>query len=383
MKKYLLTTLMLMTVWVLPAAAQWQFTLSTDQSYDTNPFRYAEALASYVASADVGLQYSGQDLAVSYTGSYNFFEAYNARNYYWHQLALFHEYKNGEWGAFVNQRINDPEYNIYDYATFSLYSTYMYRAAGMNYRWYNQLSYDSYNQLSELNNINFYSGLRVNRSFESGMSVIANGGFTYKQYVKDVTTTGTLNPSVQDGGHWGRGGMGDDNMGFHENSNFSAPSVTKVDWSLRLAHALWEKAGLAVIYKGNYNLSSRSRNVIGLSYSNESLIYDDPTGYNAQSIGTELTWILPLGITWKSGYYYADKTYIAQGVYSVDDSYNEAIGRRDFRHNAWSYLSKRIAVGANAAITPTLRFRWLDNQSNSYYYDYQTTSISLGLNWEF
>ncbi len=382
MKKYLLITALIMAIGIVPAAAQWQFTLSTDQSFDTNPFRYADALASYVASADVGLQYSGRELAVSYTGSYNFFEAYGERNYYWHQLALFHEYQSGEWGAFVNQRINKTDYNVYDYSTFSLYSTYMFRAAGMNYRWYSQLSYDSYSQLSELNNVNLYTGLRMNHSFESGTSFIVNGGYTFKQYADPAGTIENPQPVVLGGGFRDRGGMMGGG-GFHDNSSFSAPSLSKVDWSLRVAQSLWAKAGLALQYRGSYNLSSRSRNVVGLAYGNESLIYDDPTGYNLQSIGAELTWILPLGITWKSAYYYSDKTYVSQGIYDADGSYMESIGRQDYRRMAWSYFSKRLALDANTAITPVLRVQWLENQSNSYYYDYRTTSVSLGLNWEF
>ncbi len=382
MKKHILLTAIMFVVWGSPVTAQWQFTLSTDQSYDTNPFRYAEAQASYVASADWGLQYAGQDLAVRYTGSYNFFEAYGDRNYYWHQLALFHEYKNGEWGAFVNQRINNPEFDVYDYSTFSLYSTYMFRASEMNYRWYSQLSYDSYNQLSELNNVNFYTGLRLNRSFETGTSVILNGGYTFKQYVDQVNTTESPAPVVLGGGYRDRGGMMGGG-GFHENSSLSAPSLSKVDWSVRVAQALWQKTGLAIQYRGSFNLSSRNRNVVGLAYSNESLLYDDPTGYNLQSIGAELTWILPMGITWKSAYYYSDKTYVSQGIYLADDSYLETVDRQDYRQNAWSYLSKRIALDNTTFITPVLKVRWLDNQSNSYYYDYHTTSVSLGLNLEF
>lgn len=372
----------------VPAFAQWDFSLSTDHSYDSNPFRLADAQASYVAGLDGRIAYNSNLLSISYNGSYNFFDRFSDRNYYWHQVALFHNFKSSEIGAFINQRINNPLYNVYDYSSYNLYATILYQAAGFNYRWYNQLSVDSYSQLSELNNVNFYTGMRVNKSYESATSVIFNSGLTYKKYTNQNIVTSTSSSSMgsgmQQGGH---GWHDNDGMfagpGSGQYLNLETPSVINLEWSLRLAQSVWKRAGLALQYNGSYNLSSQNRNVIGLTDVTESTIYDDPTGFNAQGIGVEFTWILPAGITWKSAYYYTSKNYINQGIYDSTDQYIESTARRDFRSSSWSHISRRFSLSKKIAFTPTLRFRWLDNHSNSYYYDYSMSSLNLSLNFDF
>ncbi len=389
MKKNLISSGLIFLFMALPAFAQWQFNLSTDQSYDNNPFRLPVAEASYMASMDGNLRYTGTQLSISYMGSYNLFKQFSDRNYYWHQLAVFHNYKNGEWGVFINQRINTTDYNIYDFTTSSLYSTSLFTSGNNFFRWYSQLSYDKYNQLSELNNINLYTGLKGNRSFETGTSLIANSGITYKKYTQQniaLSTPTLLTSSAQDmGGHGsgpGSGGMFN-NTGSRQFSNLDAPSVVNLEWSLRAAQSLGQHTGLALQYSGNRNLSSQSRNITGLSYSDESALFDDPSGFNANKIGAELTWVLPAGISWKNAFYYADKNYISQGIYDINDQYNQNILRNDSQNSAWSYLSRRFILGNQTTINTTLRYQWLKNSSNSYFYDYQTSSLALGLSLEF
>ena len=95
----------------------------------------------------------------------------------------------------------------------------------------------------------------------------------------------------------------------------------------------------------------------------------------------ELTQLLPFGIVLKGAYYNNKKNYATQGIYINEEDYGTDELREDTRKNAWVTLQKKISskfLGSNN-MSVNLTHQWMENESNSYWYNYKSTYTGLGL----
>jgi hypothetical protein len=154
-----------------------------------------------------------------------------------------------------------------------------------------------------------------------------------------------------------------------------------------LAQSITSTTGLAVQYNYQTLLSESARFITGISYnySEESQIFDDPMGFEGFSVGGELTKLVFGGMILKSTFYYKDKQYVSQGIYTDFENYNGSILRNDVNKTIWINLQKRLGLkfrgGSDLIIN--LNYQWINNQSNSYWYDYSNQQISLSLEFQF
>lgn len=380
--------------------SQWNFNLSLDQAYNDNPFRLPEQQESWISSLTFGIQRDFNNLFINYHGSYNYFEAIDVRNFYWHQAGIEFNSQKINFGINVEQRVNQTDYNIYNYSMLTGYFNQQFQLAQFNWLWSNSAFYNNYSELSQLNNWEINSNVRIHRTFSSRTTLMSGTGIYYKRYTNSEqtlaidTTSNQIMASILGNGRGdsggGRHGMIGSGGGYFSQTvyaDFEVPSITQIRLWTRLAQSLTSTTGLAVQYNYQDLLSESARFITGISYnySEESEIFDDPMGYKGSSIGGELTQLIFGRMTLKGSFYYKNKQYVSQGIYSDAETYDGAILRSDINKTFWIYLQKRVGINFRGGSDLVLKFnyQWINNQSNSYWYDYSNQQVSLGLEFQF
>jgi hypothetical protein len=356
---------------------------SIDQSLDSNPFRYLEAESSWISELGFGIQHNSNDLSLSYTGNYTRFETLLERNFYWHQAAIFANSKNFQYGVVFEQTINGIDYEVLNSNQYSGYINSNFNIADFNFYGNLDGNFSYYPQLEELDNFNLDAGLKMQKSFESGTTFIVGSIFHFKKYLTNIIVEDSISGSmINQGGH-GTGGQGI-NTSFSE---YDAPSVSQIQYWFRLAQSITNSTGLALQYQSRLIVGGTSRYFSGVyfNYADESQIFDDPLGYENKNYGAELTQLLPLGIVLKAAFYQNRKEYSTQGIYTDTENYIFDKLRKDTRTTAWVTLQKKISskfLGSNN-VTIKLTYQWLDNESNSYLYNYKSHYTGLGFSLNF
>jgi hypothetical protein len=88
--------------------------------------------------------------------------------------------------------------------------------------------------------------------------------------------------------------------------------------------------------------------------------------------------LLPYQISIKAAGYYQQKSYVAQGIYQDAVNYDQSTLREDIYRTVWATLEKRFSLWDNG-LALQLNYQWINNTSNSYWYDYESQFFSLGL----
>ena len=374
--------------------SQWYYSLYAEQEFNSNPFGLPEAQQDQISRFSMGLQKDWDKVSVQYFGSYLNYLHNSLRNFYWHQLYLGGESQNTGWNLSAENRLNRKEFEIYNYLTVR---TGFFHALNSNdYLWRirGTLSLNNFLQIQELNHLLFSASGSLNRSFQTRTSLIAALSFNYKYYLKPepsqevppdsnvsyLASVSSINQGPGPGHGSGGGGGGG---GFYYTSTSETPQVAQIYLSLRLAQSLTRSTGLAIQYQNRTNINKYDRSIAGLipGYTTESQIFDDPLSYELQSYGTELTQILPYLFSLKISAYHQQKQYVAQGIYVDPENYTDTVRREDTFNTAWFILEKRFnfKLLAETSLALQFTFQWVDNQSNSYWYDYTSQYYSFGL----
>jgi len=379
--------------------SQWNLTLSLDQAYNNNPFRLPEQQESWISSLNFGIQRQFNNFFINYDGQFNYFEAMGNRNFYWHQVGVGFGSENTNFGMNVEQRVNKTDYNIYNYSMLAGYFNQQFQLAKFNWLWSNGAFYNDYSELSQLNNWEINSNLQIHRTFPTRTTIMGGTGIYYKRYTNseltvplDTATTQIYESALGNGKGGSSGGrhgtIGSDGGYFSQiiYADFEVPSITQIRLWGRLAQSLTATTGLAVQYNYQNLLSESARFITGISYnySEESQIFDDPMGYEGSSIGGELTQLLFGGIILKGAFYYRDKQYVSQGIYTDAEIYDGSILRSDIDKIFWLNFQKRVEINFREGSDLIFKFnyQWINNQSNSYWYDYSNHQVSIGFEFQ-
>jgi len=360
-------------------SAQWDMTMTYEHEYNTNPFRAVQGTSTWISGYDLAVRYDFEKSTVGYFGNYGDFNRLASRNFYWHQLAYWGASGNTTWGSTIEQRVNTPEYNRYNYNMAMGYFTRMFRVQTVYLRLSGDAQVALYPQIRDFNNLKMDVGLLANKSFPTRTTVIASGGVHYKKYLTKVIAYVDTSNSMQ---HTSI------RMNYANPVQYeSAPGITQFDWRFRIAQSLTPTTGLAVQYSQRQLLARAARSIDEIPYAayQESEIFDDPMSYNANGAGVELTQLLPYNMTLKSAYYTQRKTYTGQPVYVQPDVYDASMNRQDHSRSAWIYLEKTFyfKLLREDSIKLTMTYQWRVNHSNSYWYNYSLNYGSLGLQYDF
>jgi len=354
---------------------------SIDGAMDSNPFRYIEEENSWISEIGFGIQPKIEDLYVSYTGNYTRFEKITDRNFYWHQAALFADIKDSELGILFQQTLNTTDYEILNSNQLSGYFNSFFSSGDFNFYINLEGMLNYYSQLEELDNFNFNAGIKMHRSFETGTTIILGTIFHYKNYLNNIIVEDSVTQTTSGGS--GQGGHNPGGQIVNTiYSEYNAPSVSQLQYWLRLAQSVTKTTGLAAQFQSRIIVGGTSRylSFISFNYADESQIFDDPMGYENYSYGVELTQLLPLGIVLKGSFYRNKKDYATQGIYTDLENYDFNQLREDTRNDIDISIKKRIAskfLGSNN-VSINLNYHLVDNESNSYWYNYESSYVGLG-----
>jgi hypothetical protein len=392
---FLLVILISLIIDVEEAQTQWYYSLYLEQEYNSNPFGFPEAEQDQISRFSMGLRKDWESISVQYFGSYLNFHQHNRRNFYWQQFSLIYASDKTSLNFTAENRIDRSDYNIYDYFTVRGGFSRALTSGQLMWRLNGTVAVNTFQNFSELDNLFFAIFTTLNRSFKTRTSIIANLSLNLKSYLEkdlnpilpeDSSTVSSEALSLVynsiSGPGPGKGGGRDGHYQYYvpdvENS-----MVSQLYLSIRVAQSVTKYTGLALQYQNRLNISQQDRSVAGLiyGYTAESQIFDDPMGYQGQTVGAQLTQILPFQISLKTAFYYQQKNYISQGIYLDTENFTENTLRDDINRMTWLTVEKKFPLNfiESGGIGLSMNYQWVNNHSNSYWYQYESQFWSVAL----
>ncbi|MFZ1289628.1 MAG: hypothetical protein WAR79_06045 [Melioribacteraceae bacterium] len=345
---------------------QWNFSLATLQEYSDNPFHSPIPISTFISSLDLGIEYKYESLGIGYYGNYSMFHEIADRNFYWHQIGLWNSADNLMYGLYLEQRINNTDYEFYDYTNYNGYAKYKFSFAEINGFASSSLSLTNYAYIDDLDNLLGFAGLGFNKSFETKTTIIGGVSYNYKNYFD----TNLNDPSL---------------VGDSLEQSFSSSAFTSQVYLYgRIAQSVFENTGLAIQYSHQKIIGGTAKYVRQLDfiYGDESQYFDDPISYEGNTISVQLTQLLGEGIIFKGNYLLTQKEYPSQGIYVDAENFDSAILRSDDQTLVKLSLSKKFNL-AESFIDISLSYLNIDNKSNSYWYKYGSSQFNINFDYQF
>jgi hypothetical protein len=362
--------------------AQWNFTITTEHEFSSNPFRSPFPEQQFNSLFNVGIEKEFNDLSILYYGSYSRFYETNERNSYWHQLGFYNNDESTKFGAYAEQRYNTLAYEFFNYSDITAYLKHKIDWSFMNTLLQTSATYKWYNSLKSYNNALLTLGFQFNKSFETKTTFILQSLLSFKNYINSGTE------SIAQGRN-GKGMIG----GYGYNSTYadtqSYPRVTstQIFSSMRIAQSIFENTGIAAYYQNRSLLKSSGTwyGSANYNYGDESDLYDDPISRRENTFGFELTQILPELIALKSGFMYSNRIYPSQGIYTDAETLVQALNRYDKQKYYYVNISKNFMLSEESgqSLNLNLSYNYVNNESNSFWYNYSFKQASLNLGFVF
>ena len=372
-KKLAFILVLLQLTFISTLSAQWNFAISTQQEFNSNPFRAVQSdsvnsLSDFVSSYNFGIEKEFDAFNILYYGNYTGFKTAKEINYYWHQVGLYNETESFIWGLYLEQRINNEENNFFDYLNYAGYIRKSFRTGTINWKANLSFSAMEYSEIPDFNNWVASARLTANKSFATRTTFIGTLIFNYKGF-KNFTSETDIRHGVENTYY------------IEENVN-----ISQIEFNGRIAQSIMEGTGLALNfnYKNILSGSGFSASLIESTYGDMEL-YDDPVSQEGYSAGGMLTQMLPSDIIFRISYYYYDKSYPSQGIYLSETEYDEIEARADEQAKFSTSISKSFIVNEDTGseLDLMLNYYIINNISNSYYFNYDMNAISLSLTYIF
>ncbi len=364
--------------------AQWFYSFSFDHEYSTNPFRVPEGNSDQVSQFMISIGREWEQVVARYDADFIRFQQNSSRNYYWHQFVL----SGGDstiWYIQMENRLDRSDYRDYDYFNLAAGLNHQFMVRGNYWRMGANFYLNTYREMSDLDNFQFNGFFSMTHSFPTRTTFIGTLHLNYKSYLTPYPTEVVPDDAseqfaeMQQGMGRGRGGWG------YVPHSMETASVSQVVMGLRLAQSIAPHTGVVFQYTGRFALSNADRTVAGFipGYSDESMMFDDPMGYQGHTFGIEINQILPYFFYLKLAGYRQWKDYLSQGIYLNEDDYDEGTLRCDDYRTIWVSLRKNWALSDSLRLVWNVNYRWVDNRSNSYWYQYTNQSLETGIGIEF
>ncbi|UBM63497.1 hypothetical protein LA303_05890 [Candidatus Sulfidibacterium hydrothermale] len=383
-------TVVLLSMLASNSYAQINAEVSTTTSYDNNIYLTPDKISDFIEDAELRLGYFIKPHPQkSVLSLYNNFEyiaymQYGEKNIFLNNLgaAYVHAlgkdkhvklYLGGNWFL----RKNRTEYNYYDYNQIYMYNNWQiqinktFLKVGYNFR------YRDYAYLTDLSNAQHYLFLQLNHSFQTRTSIIFETDFGYKSF-KGVETYSVITVPT------GRGGR--HTTTSQTTSETVRPSMSHIIILARVAQSITKKIGIYVQYKRQISLTDKTDYINFDSYSQNDELFDEPFSYSSSGVSSKLTFIFPKAFKMEISGYYTKKNYISEKAYISEDD-TEGLGdiREDTKQGMNMNISKSFSPKNKhiQSIKTFLNYNYIYNQSNSYWYNYDNSTISFGLSFQF
>lgn len=373
LKTLLYTTYIFLLLLQIPSYSQFSLQLASEHEYNNNPFRSRIPERNFISAYDLTLQYEYKNLGVLYNGTSVSFSSSRDRNFFHHMGGIWAGFDSSAVSLSFEQRINNPLYSYFDYNQFDLNYEHHLTLWGVTAAIYPSVSYISYKNISILDNVKSSLTLSLNKSFETKTTMILGGAINHKIYtrpniislIKVANESGNITESLID--------------------SQNATTLTQVTGFGRIAQSLFPTTGVAFQFTGKKIISGLASSVKDLSlyYGDESEIFDDPVIYEGTSFLFELTQIMFEDLEIKLGFYNNKKFYPSQGIYDSANFYYTDTEREDTQNLFSVSVKKPFSLTEKLALEVGLKYYFINNSSNSYWFQYKSGAFNVNLSLSF
>ena len=373
--------------------AQFQSTIDISSWHDDNLYRSPEKVDDIVTNFDLQINYQPEETDVNLylNGSYLLYNEFTTRSFYMNALGFNlvksideNEFYNFYLGVDWTFRVNNEEFNYYDYHQLYAYSNlsfnldWFFLRGGLNYR------YRNYANIPDLNNHQFYGFMQINKSFQTRTTFIIEADLGYKSFAGENFSTYT-------GSGTGSGGKGRGNMSETSTTTYTTttvneiPSLSQAVLLARVTQSLHTKIGIYGQYRKQISLTDETSYVNSDDYYQDEELFDDPFSYESDAYSSQLTWMLPWQMKLQLGGATTSKNYVSEVAFeSAEDTTGIGI-RADDQNSFFVNFTKTFYFNKNwiNSLQFNLNYNYIRNESNSYWYDYENAVISSSIQWTF
>jgi hypothetical protein len=367
-------------------SAQLTPTVNIASWYDDNLYRTPEKIDDIVTNFDLQFDFllSKSDINFYLNGSYFLYNTMGIRNFYMNSIGfnmvknidtdeLYKFYLGVDWTF----RLNNEDYNYYDYHQIYAYNNltfnldWIFLRGGYNYR------YRNYSNIPDLNNHQIYGFLQLNKSFETRTTFIIETDIGYKSFAGK--NFATYERSVTTGGK-GHGRMADSTTTTTISTIESEiPSLSQAVLLVRIAQSLHTKLGIYIQYRKQISLTEETSYINSDNYYQDEELFDDPFSYESDTYSSQLTWMMPWQMKIQLGGSIVTKNYISEIAYeSIYDTTGLAGIRADDQSNFFINFTKTFYLNKiwMNSVNFDMNYSYIRNESKSYWYDYENAVIT-------
>ncbi len=384
--------------------AQFSVDFSASSYLDDNIYNSPIPEQDIISDYSIYLNFNPESTNINYyyDGSYTQYNNFSSRNFLLHEIGIYYYnpfgedeqnifYLGGDW----TKRIDTEENYYYDFSQLYAYANLnfafdeMFLKMGYNFR------YRSYDNLPDLTNYRNYLFIQGNKSFQTRTSIILEADLGYKSYagVEIFEPGGGYNPP---GGGGGGGGGGMRSMSvetiestsatYYTTTTSAIPSMGQAVFLARVAQSLIEKVGIYVQYRKQISLTPNTdyKN-LDTQFVDEEL-FDDPFSYESETISSQLSWLLPWSMKLQAGGSISSKNYLNEAAYiSAEDTVGLGGIRLDDKNDVYVNFSKNFFYKDTWInnIRLYINYLFINNKSNSYWYDYRNSVYGGGIEFNF
>ncbi len=373
-----------------------QITLNSEMAtfFNDNLYRAPQKTSDFVTNLNFNLMYQLEKIPLSITVNpdYYFYVDHPEQNFWFAGGGL--EYypfldEKQSWqfytAAYYFKRLNKTDFKSYNYDQWQLSAALYFNGQQTISQFSYQFRKREYENFSSLNNNTHYFNWKLNRAFKTRTTVIAHCGFALRHYNAQTTyifVTDTL-PSSGGGRHGSGKGQKDHSPRVVTNEvaiTADPLQLAQLTLSLRLAQNLRPNMGWYIQYLKSFDLSGAGTFQNFGSYLGDEELFDDPLSYVSNEWRSQLTWILGKQWQLKLGGGFNRKSYIKEHAYlTATDSLPSGTLRKDEKISGYLKLKKTLFIKDLLTFTITAQLFYTDNQSNSYWYNYQNLVTGLSL----
>ncbi len=379
--------------------AKTELAVSQTTIYDQNIFRNYMELPDWVNQSMIRLDrqfdFRAAHFRASYSGDVSFFQTYHDRRFHTHKANIESFFPLSDnyllnTGSEFKIRLNKTEYDYFDSNQWLIYSQLRIQHWQTNpIQFEFQVRSKDFKNLDEFSHRESLGSIRVKHFFPTKTTIIGQLAYSSKNYLNDQTIEEFViikkDTIIQRGNGRGRGPLipktlVDSSVIAH---NMSIPETRQWVMSLKFAQSIFPKTGISLQYARRFNPTQNTRYLQGqeYSYTKDDELYDDPYSYGSHELQFVLTQILP----WKSQLKMFAEFYDKNYTYALDlltnkDQTETSPNRSDQQSIFGLYMSKKIGMSRfTQNIECYLSTYYLLNQSNDPYFDFDSYSMSGGI----
>jgi hypothetical protein len=387
--RQLITPIALILIGVQTIFAQFTKSIEISSYFDDNLYRSPYPVSDMFSTLDINLEYQFGDtpLSIAYQGGFYLYQETRDRNFSLHgiNLSYFDYFGQEEENTYTlglsgSLRSDNEMYNYYDYQQLFFYVNtridlwFSFLKAGYNFR------SRKYINLSYLSNIRHYGFIQINKSFDTRTTIILEADIGQKSFQGQeiFTTQNSLT---------GGKGQGQMNTGSGTTSVTTyVPSLSHLILLGRLTQSLHDKVGVYLQYRRQINLGGSSALINSEGFYQDEELFDDPFSFESEGISSQLTWIMPWSMQIKVGGSLFSKNYISENAFFAPEDTVAMGGLRTDDQNYY-YINFSKSIYFNESWLNVLRinlyYNYINNSSNSYWYNYKNLIFGGGIQWAF